>query len=137
MRKLFKRLALGILLALPWVGAHAQQVQVYGLANVTPNNCSATITSGGTAQTLITAGRAVHGFIIMNMDNTNGSGEPVWISFTGTAAAGASGSFVLPAPVATTYAFPGSFASPLGFGSNQNVSVVAATTGHVISCTWW
>jgi hypothetical protein len=112
------------------VNAQSQQ-------NVTVTDCSIALTTGGAAQTIIAASNTVHGFIIMNVDNTNGSGEPVWISFTGTAAAAAAGSYALPAPVATTYAFPGSFASPIGFGSNKNVSVVAATTGHVISCTRW
>lgn len=105
--------------------------------NVTPTDCSLTLSSGGTAQNIITAGNRLHGFCLMNIDNTHGSGEPVWISFTTTASAGASGSFALAAPVATTYAFPGSFCSPVGFGINTNVSVVAATTSHVISCTRW
>jgi hypothetical protein len=118
-------------------GAQAQSVAVYSQQNVTPFDCSITLTTGGTPQNLITANKGVHGFIIMNIDNTSGSGEPVWISFTGAAAAGTKGSYALAAPTATTYALPGSFASPLGFGSNQNVSVVAATTGHAISCTQW
>lgn len=105
--------------------------------NVTVTDCSTTIATGGTAKNIITASSTLHGFIIMNIDNTNGSGEPVWISFTGTAAAGAAGSYALAAPTASAFAFPGSFSSPVGFGSNKNVSVIAATTGHIISCTKW
>jgi len=88
-------LGVGIFLSLPWIGAQAQQVQVYGLGNVTPVDCSITIAPGGTAQNIITADKGVHGFIIMNIDNTNGSGEPVWMSFSGPAVAGASGSYPL------------------------------------------
>jgi len=130
-------LGVGIFLSLPWIGAQAQQVQVYGLGNVTPVDCSITIAPGGTAQNIITADKGVHGFIIMNIDNTNGSGEPVWMSFSGPAVAGASGSYPLAAPAATTYSLPGSFASPLGFGTNKNITVIAATTGHIVSCTRW
>jgi hypothetical protein len=138
MKTFLKRLALGFILVLPWIGAaSAQNVNVQNLNNVTPTDCSIALSSGGTAQNIITADKGVHGFILMNIDNTNGSGEPVWISFTGTAAAGASGSYALAAPTATTYALPGSFAAPLGFGTNKNVSVVAATTGHIITCTRW
>lgn len=137
-KRRLKILSLGILLSLPWIGvASAQLVAVQSQDNVTPFDCSVAITTGGTAQNIILADKGLHGFLIMNVDNTNGSGEPVGLSFTGTASIGASGTYVLAAPVATTYAFPGSFASPLGFGINHNISVIAATTGHVVSCTRW
>lgn len=130
--------ALWLVLAATCGQASAQSnVNAQSQQNVTLTDCSVTIGTGGTAQNAITASNTVHGFIIMNIDNTHGSGEPVWISFTGAASPGASGSYALAAPVATTFAFPGSFASPIGFGSNKNVSVVAGTTGHVISCTKW
>lgn len=133
------KLLLGALvfLALGNIASAQSTTNVNSQPNVTVTNCSITIASGGTAQNIITAASTIHGFIIMNVDNTNGSGEPVWVSFTGTAVAGAAGSYALAAPTASTYAFPGSFSSPVGFGSNKSVSVVAATTGHVISCTKW
>lgn len=110
---------------------------ISGVSGVTPVDCSAAIATGGTAQNIITASPGLHGFLIMNVDPTNGSGEPVGMSFTGTASIGAIGTYVLQAPAATTYATPGSFASPLGAGFNTNVSVIATTTGHKISCTKW
>ena len=133
-----KRVVLALLLFCFATIAYADVGQpVSGVSGVTPVDCSIAVASGGTAQNIISASPGLHGFLLMNVDNTNGSGEPVWVSFTGTAAAGASGSYALAAPVATTYAFPGSFASPLGFGPKLAVSVIAATTGHVISCTKW
>ena len=105
--------------------------------NVTPTNCSGTITAGGTAQSAITAQTTLHGFTIANIDNTSGSGEPIWISLTGTATASTNGSYPLSAPAATTFASLSSYTTPVGFGTNHAVSVVAATTGHAFSCTWW
>lgn len=139
--RMIARIASGAILCGLMLGgiypASAQSTSVQSAVNVTPRDCSVAITTGGTAQNIITASPSIHGFVIMNVDNTNGSGEPVGVSFTGTASIGASGTYVLAAPVATTYAFPGSFSTPLGFGPNHSVSVIAATTGHIISCTRW
>lgn len=110
---------------------------ISGVSGVTPVDCSAAIATGGTAQNIITASPGLHGFCLMNIDPTNGSGEPVWISFTGTAAASSNASYPLAAPAAATFSTPGSFCSPLGAGFNTNVSVIAATSGHKISCTKW
>jgi len=137
MRNFAARLLLAFLCMAPLAARADVGQPVSGVSGVTPVDCSVAIASGGTAQNIISASPGLHGFMIMNVDNTNGSGEPVGISFTGTASIGASGTYVLAAPVATTYAFPGSFASPLGFGPNKAVSVIATTTGHVISCTKW
>jgi hypothetical protein len=103
--------------------------------NVTPTDCSVTLTSGTVAQNAFTAGATKHGFTVANIDTTHS--EPVWISFTTTAAAGAVQSYPLASPTATTYAGLSSYTSPPGFGVNTALSVVAATTGHLISCTWW
>ena len=108
---------------------------VFGSPNVTPTDCSGSITSGTTAQAAITATATIHGFTIANIDA--GSGEPLWISFTTTAAAATAGSYPLSAPTATSFAGLASYTTPLGFGSNHAVSVVAATTGHKLSCTYW
>lgn len=104
-----------------------------GAVNVTPTDCSGSITTGGTAQNAFTAGATKHGFTILNFDTT----EPLWISFTGTATAATVASYPLQAATATTFAGAGSFATPAGFGMNTALSVVAATTGHKFSCTWW
>jgi hypothetical protein len=110
---------------------------VTGNVNVTPTNCSGTITSGGTAQNAIAATATIHGFTIANIDTSAGSGEPLWISFTTTAAASTAASYPLAAPTATTFAGLSSFTTPLGFGMNTALSVIAATTGHKFSCTYW
>ena len=108
-------------------------VSSQGAANVTLVPCSGTITSGGNAQNAFAAQTALHGFTIANIDTT----EPLWISFTTTAAASGTDSYPLPAATATTFAGFGSFTSPMGFGTNRALSVIAATTSHKFSCTWW
>ena len=108
-----------------------------GATNVTPTDCSGTITSGGTAQTIIAASPTIHGFSIGNVDAVTGSGEPLCISFSGNAACGNAGSWPLGAPTATTLTGMGTYTTPVGFGANAGVSAVAATTGHVYSCTRW
>jgi hypothetical protein len=109
----------------------------FGSPNVTPTDCSLAITTGGTAQNIISASATIHGFTIANIDTSAGSGEPVWFSFTTTAAASTIGSYPLAAPTVTTFANLASYTTPVGFGSNHAVSVIAATTGHKISCTFW
>jgi hypothetical protein len=105
--------------------------------NVSPTDCSGTITAGGTAQTLIAAQTTLHGFTLANIDASAGSGEPLNFSFTTTAAASTAGSYPLSAPTATTFAGLSSWTSPPGFGTNHAVSIIGATTGHKYSCTWW
>lgn len=104
---------------------------VGGTSNVTPVDCSGTITSGGTAQNAFAAQSTLRGYVIMNLDTTEG----MWISFTGTAAASTAGSYFL--GTASTISGGGSFSSPLGYGQNTALSVVAATTAHKFSCTRW
>ena len=106
---------------------------VNGAPNVTPTDCSGTIATGGTAQNAFTAGATKHGFTILNIDTT----EVLWISFTGTAAASGTGSYPLQAATASTFASPGSFTTPTGMGLNTALSVVAATSTHKFTCTWW
>ena len=110
---------------------------IVGPLNITPTDCSGTVATGGTAVNAFAAGATKHGFTIANTDSTTGSGEPLWISFTTTAAAGTAASYPLAAPTATTFAGLSSFTSPLGFGTNGALSVVAATNGHKFSCTYW
>ena len=111
--------------------------QVGGSVNIAPTSCSLAVTTGGTAQNIIAASATVHGFTIANIDTSAGSGEPIWINFVGTAAASTNDSFPLAAPTATTFASLSSYTTPLGFGTSHAVSVIAATTGHKISCVRW
>lgn len=101
--------------------------------NVTPTDCSLALTTGATAQNAFSAGATKHGFTIANLDTT----EVAWISFTGTAVAGAIASYPLAPATATTFAGLSSYTTPPGFGMNTALSVIAATTGHKFSCTWW
>jgi hypothetical protein len=114
-------------------GGTTLPVSSSGAVNQTLTDCSGTITTGGTAQNAFTAQTTLHGFTIMNIDTT----EPLWISFTTTAAASGSASYPLQAATATTFANPGSFTSAGGMGTNHALSVIAATTSHKWSCTWW
>lgn len=111
----------------------ANPAPIIGPVNITPTDCSGTITSGGTAQNAFSAQTTLHGFTIVNIDTT----EPLWISFTTTAAASGAGSYPLQAATATTFASPGSFTTPMGFASNHALSVIAATTSHKFTCTFW
>jgi hypothetical protein len=111
-------------------------VSAHGAVNVTMNDCSGTIGTGGTAQNAISAQTTLHGFTIANVDSSAGSGENLWISFTGTATASTNGSYPLIPPASTTQG-GGSFTTPLGMGTSHAVSIVGATTGHKFSCTWW
>ncbi len=111
-------------------GSAPTSTPVTSVTNVTPINCSGTITAGGTAQNAFTAQSGLHGFIIMNLSN-----NPMGISFNGTAVLGAAGTYTLNAGSSTTAG--GSFSTPLGFGMNTALSVVSATTADAYSCTRW
>ncbi len=102
--------------------------------NVTMNNCSGTITAGGTAQNVFTAGATKHGFIIQSLPDVN---EPMWISFTTTAASEGAASYILNPGTNSENLAGGSFTSPVGMGTSGAVSIVSATTGKKYSCTWW
>lgn len=116
-------------------GASAQQAQ----SNFTAVPCNTTaagvaintITTGGTAQTLIVGAHGINGFQIQNIDTT----EPLWISWQGTASPGAAGSYAIPAATATTFASAGSYYSAIGF--TNNISIYGATTGHKFACDRW
>lgn len=130
-RRRLKIAALGLLLALPWIGAQAQTT-VIGANNRLPQDCSGTVASGGTAQGIFASAKTdLHGFVIMNIDTSEG----MWMSFTGTAAASTAGSYFL--QQASSTAQGGSYTAQVGAGFNINPSVIAATTAHKYSCTWW
>lgn len=123
--------ALGAALLLAATPAFSQTIVEF-------QNCSGTISTGGTAQNLTLNGDvyARHGVVLINIDATSGSGEPLWFSTIGTAAAAAAGSAPLAAPSSsTTYAGLTSWFFPAG--SFNNISVVAATTGHKFTCWAW
>jgi hypothetical protein len=109
---------------------------VIGAPNITLTDCSGSIATGGSQQSAITTQTTLHGFTLANIDNSAGSGELIWFSFTGTAAAATAGSYPL-APVSGTITGPYTWTSPVGMGTNHAVSIIAATTGHKFSCTWW
>jgi hypothetical protein len=114
-------------------GTFAVQATTQGAVNITLTDCSGTIATGATAQNAFTAIAGRHGFTIANIDTT----EPLWISFTTTAAASGTGSYPLAPADATTFANLSSFTSPPGMGINTALSVVAATTSHKFTCTVW
>lgn len=101
--------------------------------NVTPTDCSGTITTGGTAQNAHSASFTLRGMTLANIDTS----EVLWYSITGTAAAGGLGSFPLAPATATTFVGLATFTTPFGLGYNTALSVVAATTAHKFSCTRW
>jgi hypothetical protein len=111
--------------------AHAQTA-IIGAPNRTPIDCSGSIATGGTAQNLLDATKTdLHGFCLLNIDTS----ENLWLSLNGTAAASTAGSYSL-APASST-AQGGSFCTPPGMGVKTNPTVVAASTSHKYSCTWW
>lgn len=114
-------------------GGLAGSLGIGGVPNITPSDCSGAIATGGTAQNALATSSTRRGATIANLDTT----EPMWISFTGTAVAGAVGSYPLSAPTATTFAGLSSYTTPLGFGFNTALSVIAATSTHKFSCTAW
>lgn len=110
-----------ILAALLWVGA---------LGAALAADCSGTITTGGTAQTIFTSGN-VRGLLLMN-----NSANLMCISFNGSAATIAgtncgAGSWVLQPGSAT--ASGGSFSSPPDV-KISTLSIISAATGDRFSC---
>jgi|SRR5579859_104377 len=129
-----KRLALAAFgLLLLGSSALAQTQSVLPAPNRLPTDCSGTVVTGNTAVNAFGASSGIRGFLIANLDVT----EVMWISFTGTATAGAVGSYPLAPATATTFAGLSTFTSPIGMGINTPLSVVAGTAGHKFSCTWW
>jgi len=110
--------------------------------NITGFDCSGTVTTGGTSQSLLpitgatpTKSPNVRGFMIQNVDTT---AENLCISFTGAVGAATCSTtsyFALQPATATNQG--GSYASQLGFGPGLNPVIVAATTGHKFTCTFW
>lgn len=91
-----------------------------------------TITAGGTAQSLFSAGSVTHGCYIVNPQSSTEQGIPaaeiLYVDFTGASASSGSGTSL---PV-----YPGvSFPCPTALATS--VSVVAATTNHAFKAIKW
>ena len=86
---------------------------------------SGTITTGGTAQNLFNNKIPSTGFEIGNPDTDN----DLWVSDTGTAAANAAGSYLVPPR--------GWYRSPVGYLPSGTVSIVGGVTGQVFSARSW
>ena len=109
---------------------------ILGPVNITEHDCSVTLTAGTTAQNAFAATATIHGFRIMNIDTTHV--EDVWFSTTTTAAPNTIASYRLAAsPAVGTSIQSAAYTTTFGEGVNTALSVVAATTGHLISCTYW
>jgi hypothetical protein len=112
----------------------AAQTQSSGVA---PYDCSVTILGVAKNVWAVAADGTIkyppHGFRLQN----NNTAEPIWWSMTGTAAAATAGSFVLPPGTAVTYAGTGGFDTPTGFGTRAQLSVIATTNPHILSCMAW
>jgi hypothetical protein len=97
-------------------------------AFATLTDCSLQIAAGGTAQLLIAANAARHGWRLQNT-----SGGDLWfkdVGSTGTdASAGGPGCFKI--------ASGGYYESPPGGGAQGNISVFGATSGQTFSGSWW
>lgn len=144
MKKIFLAVVLLLLPTLAFAqGALQATVPVVSERNITPFDCSGTITTGGTSQRLFPVTGAspnlspnVRGFMLMNVDTNV---ENLCISFNGVSNAvvtcATPSYYALQA--ATSTASGGSFSSQLGFGSGNNPVIVAATTGHKFTCTYW
>ena len=102
-------------------------------AHALPTDCSTTITKGGQPQWLIGSGVAQHGFLIQNIDTR----EAMQFSLTGVVGSGLISAYILPPAQAKGFATSNMFSAPTSFDYTGAVSVVASTTGHKITCTWW
>jgi hypothetical protein len=116
------------LLAAVQLGSHWQQYhrRGYGGRQCDADQLLGTITAGGTAQVAITASCDLARLYHRQHRRHGERGEPLWISFTGTAAAAATRSYPLSAPTATSFAGLSSYTTPNGFGTNANVSVIGS-----------
>lgn len=88
-----------------------------------PVSRSGTITTGGTAQTLMSANAARRGWTLQNLSTGD-----IWVSDVGAAAASQPS---LKVPAGALYE------TPAGYGSVGAVSVFGATTGQAFSAREW
>jgi hypothetical protein len=95
-----------------------------GAGSITPvaPSGSLTLTSGGTSQTLFTAGEVAHGCTIQNPSTAT---EAIFVDFTGAAAVTTSGGTSIQVPIGSSI--------PCGAGITTAVKWIAATTSHAIN----
>jgi len=86
-------------------------------------DASSTITTGGTAQTILVANSARTGISFQNISDTD-----MYLNTTGTATAGA-GSYLIKAG--------GAYVTDYGAKDSQAISLLCATTGKAFTCKWW
>lgn len=84
---------------------------------------SGTITTGGTAQTLVA--RAPNGYSIYNLDVM----QDLWVNDNGTAAVNTQGSLKIPAG--------GYFETPPGYSPSGAISIIGAVTGQKFTAKVW
>lgn len=100
--------------------------------NITATDCSVSTATGGTAQNAFAASSTKHGFFLFNISDDDG-----WMSFTGTASPGGTGSYPVPKGTGIPAVGGGSFSAPPGFGLNSALSVYLPTTGDKWTCTYY
>lgn len=118
---MMRKLGAAALAAVLWLGAAGAALAA---------DCSGTITTGGTAQTIFTSGN-VRGLLLMN-----NSANLMCVAFNGAAATVAgtncgAGSYVLQPGSATTAG--GSFSNPVNIVIST-ASIISASTGDRFSC---
>jgi hypothetical protein len=107
--------------------------QQYAPGSITPQPCGTGPLVANTALTIIPANTVPHGWRLENLDTTEG----LWWSVTGPAVINATGSFVLGAATATTFAGAMSVEPAYGFGTQGALSIIATTAGHKFACMYW
>lgn len=156
MKKFFKNLAVGVFLALPWIGAaSAQQANQYCLVDtgpplhwapcsgtnpmvVTPGATSAaptnisTTTSGtpSTATSLLASG--AHNKVILKVEGAT----TVCFSQFGTAVIGAAGTWCLKGASSANAGDGGSYSTPSGMTEPNAISMISTGTSVLVT-GWW
>ena len=98
-------------------------------ATVTPSvasytDCSTTITTGGTSQTLIASNSARKEYLICNISTQT---ESAWVNFTSAASTSVNGSIEI---------LPGQCFSSGPVVSGEQINATATTTGHAVVCKY-
>lgn len=90
------------------------------------NNCSGTITTGGTAQKIAHLPNPLHGYQIQDL-STDVLG---FSEFTTTPAVGSNGTWQIAAS-------GGSYTSPSSYAPSASIYIIGATTGDAFTCAAW
>ena len=103
--------------------AAKQDEQIALLTPAPYTDASSTITTGGTAQTILAANTDRTGISFQNTSDTD-----MYLNTTGIATEGA-GSYLIKAG--------GTYVTDYGAKDSQAVSLLCATTGKAFTCKWW